>query len=105
MAATLLIFESERSGQCRRLHGYLAQVLQRNANQDTFRIVSVDVDARPDLAARFRATTVPTLMIVESNKVRRRLVGPSRPRELRAFLEPWLRPGRRTRSDASLAHV
>lgn len=105
MAATLLIFESERSGQCRRLRGYLAQVLQRNSNQDTFRIVTVDVEARPDLAARFRATTVPTLMIVEGNKVRRRLAGPSRPPELREFLEPWLKPSRQARSEARLAHV
>lgn len=90
MAATLLIFESARCGRSRKVRAYLAQILQSRANQAKFRIVGIDVDARPDLARRFRVTSTPTLMVVEQNKVKRRLVEPSRPGELRAFLEPWL---------------
>ena len=52
----------------------------------------VDVDLRPDLAARFKVGEVPTLVLVKGNRVAERLVGrvssPRIERMLEAHLEP-----------------
>ncbi|MFL5912630.1 MAG: thioredoxin family protein [Gaiellaceae bacterium] len=87
----LILFYSSVSGRCRRTEGFLAQVLQRRRNHDTFDLVKVPVDRRPDLATRFRVEEVPTLLVVEDRKVRKRIVAPSGCRDLEAALAPWLR--------------
>ena len=86
----LVFFHSNVSGRCRRVEGYLAQVLQRRRNHETFRLQRLDVDARPDLADRFRITSLPTLLVVEEKVVRGRLEDPRGCRDIAAFLEPWL---------------
>jgi len=45
----LVFFYSPLSGRCRRVEGFIAQVLQRRRNHDTFELVRVSVDLRPDL--------------------------------------------------------
>ncbi len=60
----LVFFYSPRSGQSRRADGFLAQVLQRRHNHETFTLVRVDVDQRPDLVERFGITTTPTLLVI-----------------------------------------
>jgi thioredoxin-like negative regulator of GroEL len=87
----LVFFHSARSGRCRRAEGFLAQVLQRRRNHDTFDLVRVSVDRRPDLAERFRVDAVPTLVIVEGRRVRGRIVAPRGCTELERELGPWLR--------------
>jgi thiol-disulfide isomerase/thioredoxin len=87
----LILFYSSVSGRCRRTEGFLAQVLQRRRNHDTFDLVKVPVDRRPDLATRFKVEEVPTLLVVEDRKVRKRIVAPSGCRDLEAALAPWLR--------------
>jgi thioredoxin-like negative regulator of GroEL len=87
----LVFFYSALSGRCRRTEGYLAQVLQRRQNHDSFELIRVCVDRRPDLAERFRIEDVPSLLVVEGRRVRRRIVSPSGARELREELKPWLR--------------
>lgn len=87
----LILFYSSVSGRCRRAEGFLAQVLQRRKNHDTFDLVRVAVDRRPDLASRFLVDEVPTLLVVEGRKVRKRIVAPSGCRDLEAALAPWLR--------------
>jgi thioredoxin-like negative regulator of GroEL len=87
----LVFFYSPASGACRRAEGFLAQVLQRRRNHDTFALVRVSVESRPDLAEHFRVETVPTIVVVEERKVRRRIVSPKGCRELEASLRPWLR--------------
>ena len=86
----LLFFYSPVSGSCRRTEGYLAQVLQRRRNHDAFELVRIAVDRRPDLAERFRVDAVPTLLVVEGRKVRKRVVSPSGCRALKEALAPWL---------------
>ena len=86
----LLFFYSETSGRCRRAEGFLAQVLQRRRNHETFRLQRLDAERRPDLAERFRITTLPTLLVVEEKVVRGRLEDPRGCRDIAAFLEPWL---------------
>ena len=87
----LILFHSTVSGRCRRTEAFLAQVLQRRRNHDTFDLVRVAVDHRPDLAERFLVTEIPTLVVVQDRKVRKRIVSPAGSRELEAALAPWLR--------------
>ena len=87
----LVFFYSPLSGRCRRVEGFIAQVLQRRRNHDTFDVVRVSVDRRPDLAEKFAIEQVPTICIVEDRKLRRRVVAPRGCRELERELDPWLR--------------
>lgn len=86
----LLFFFSRDSGRCRRTEAHLAQVLQRRGNHETFDLVRVPVDRRPDLAERFRIDAVPTLIVVDDRRVRARLANPHGCRDIGALLEPWL---------------
>lgn len=87
----LVFFYSPLSGRCRRVEGFIAQVLQRRRNHDTFDLVRVSIDRRPDLAEKFRIEQVPTICVVVGRKLRRRIVAPRGCRELEKELEPWLR--------------
>ncbi len=87
----LVFFHSPLSGRCRRVEGFIAQVLQRRGNHDTFELVRVSVDHRPDLAEKFRVDEVPTICVVEGRKLRQRIVAPRGCRELERELHPWLR--------------
>jgi thioredoxin-like negative regulator of GroEL len=87
----LVFFFSRRSGRCRRVEAFIAQVLQRRRNHDTFTLYRVDADERPDLAERFRVSDVPTLVVVIGKQVRGRLTVPNGCRDIEDFLAPWLR--------------
>jgi hypothetical protein len=87
----LVFFYSPLSGRCRRVEGFLAQVLQRRRNHETFELVRVPVERRPDLARRFHVETLPTVLVVEEHRVKRRIVAPRGCRELEGELQPWLR--------------
>jgi thioredoxin-like negative regulator of GroEL len=87
----LVFFYSPLSGRCRRAEGFIAQVLQRRRNHDTFDLVRVSVDRHPDLAEKFRIEQVPTICVVEGRKLCRTIVAPRGCRELERKLEPWLR--------------
>jgi thioredoxin-like negative regulator of GroEL len=90
-AKPMLVFvHAPQNGRCRRAEGYLAQVLQRRRNHETFRLQRLNADARPDLAERFRIGTLPTLLVIEAKAVQGRLEDPRGCREIAAFLEPWL---------------
>jgi thioredoxin-like negative regulator of GroEL len=86
----LVLFYSARSGKSRRVDGYLAQVLQRRRNHATFAIVRVDTEERPDLATRFEITTLPTVLVIDGNRIRGRLSEPRGCKEITEFLRPWL---------------
>jgi len=86
----LVFFHSALSGHCRRVEGFLAQVLQRRRNHGTFRLYRVEEQARPDLVDRFGVETVPTLVVVEGKLVRARLEHPRGCRDIERFLAPWL---------------
>ncbi|MGH3001254.1 MAG: thioredoxin family protein [Gaiellaceae bacterium] len=86
----LVFFHSNVSGKCRRVEGYIAQVLQRRRNHGTFRYYAVAQEKRPDLVAKFGITRIPTLVVVEDKTVRGRLEGPNGCRDIEQFLSPWL---------------
>jgi thioredoxin 2 len=87
----LVFFHSERSGPSRRVEGFLAQVLQRRGNHDTFRLLRVSAEERPDLAARFGVDTIPTLVVLEGSGVGGTLAAPRGCEQIETFLAPWLR--------------
>jgi thioredoxin-like negative regulator of GroEL len=87
----LAFFRSDRSGRCKRVDGFLAQVLQRRRNHESFLIKNVVQEERPDLFERFRIEQVPTLLVIEGRAVRGRLVEPRGSAEITLFLSPWLR--------------
>ena len=70
----LVFFQSPSSGRCRRVEGFLAQVLQRRSNHDTFTIQSI-----------------PTLVVVADRCARAWLPNPQGCRDIEEFLAPWLR--------------
>jgi thioredoxin-like negative regulator of GroEL len=86
----LVFFHSKASGPCRRVEGFLAQVLQRRRNHGTFKVVNVAEEERPDLLERFAVDSLPTLVVVEGKAVRGRLEQPRGCRDIEGFLSPWL---------------
>lgn len=87
----LVLFYSPVSGRCRRAEGFLAQVLQRRHNHDTFSLHRVSVDTRTDLAQRFKVESVPTILVIEERKVVRRITTISNCRDLERELASWLK--------------
>ena len=88
----LLFFHEKRSGKSRRVDGFLAHVLQRGGNHQTFVIHRVEVGERPDLAQRFKVASIPALLVVEDEKVQARLESPTGCEDIELLLRPWLRP-------------
>ncbi|MFL5959065.1 MAG: thioredoxin family protein [Gaiellaceae bacterium] len=86
----LVVFYAPRDGKCRRVDGYLSQVLQRRQNHTTFTLVRVDAERRPDLAARFKITELPTLVVIDDNRVLGRLSRPRGCKQITELLDPWL---------------
>jgi thioredoxin-like negative regulator of GroEL len=86
----LVYFHSRVSGRCRRVDAYLAQVLQRRRNPETFAYYPVAQEERPDLLERFGVALTPTLVVIEGRAVKARLGWPRSSREIAGFLAPWL---------------
>jgi thioredoxin-like negative regulator of GroEL len=86
----LVFFHSGHSGRCRRVEATLAGILVQGQNHETFRLYRVNVDERPEVAARFSVEQVPTLLVLDGRRVRGRLeVGKgSAKRQIEEFLAP-----------------
>ena len=87
----LLFFYRAGDGKARRIDGYLAQVLQRRQNHQTFVIHRVDVAERPDIAERFEVAETPAFVVVSEKRVHGRLERPRNATEIQGLLTPWLR--------------
>ena len=84
----LVFFWSERSGPARRMESLLAHLERKERHR--LRVRRVDVDANPDLAARFRVQIVPTLVLVKDKRAVARLDGRTSAPRIEAVLEPHL---------------
>jgi thioredoxin 2 len=69
----LVFFTSERSGPARRMESLLAHLTRKERTR--LRVMRVDVDEQPDLAARFRIEAVPTLVLIVQKRAVDRLEG------------------------------
>src|SRR3954464_5330765 len=72
----LLFFYSQTSGSSRRVEGFLAQVLQRRRNHQSFQLRRIDADRHAQLLERFQIDGLPALVVVENKRVRARLSSP-----------------------------
>jgi thioredoxin-like negative regulator of GroEL len=87
----LLFFFSTRSGQSRRVEGFLAQVLQRRGNHNTFQLHRIDAEKHADFATRMDVMDTPALVIVDGGRIRGRATRPVGCRQIQDLLAPWLR--------------
>ena len=87
----LLFFRDPSSGPSRRVEGFLAQVLQRRRNHDTFDLRRIDHDPEADLARRCGVERAPALVVVENKRVQARVEQPRGCVEIQLALAPWLR--------------
>jgi hypothetical protein len=87
----LLFFYDGRSGQSRRVDGFLAQVLQRRRNHDTFRVRRLDYAQHDDLARRCGVAQAPALVVVDEKRVQLRIERPRGCTEIQKALATWLR--------------
>jgi thioredoxin 1 len=86
--ALLVFFTSRQSGPARRMESLLAHIARKE--RANLEIRKVDVDERPDLAARFRVSEVPALALVRGKRVVARLEGRSTAPKIEALLEEHL---------------
>ena len=86
----LIFFTSQRNGRCRRAEGFLAQVLQRRRNHQSFRLIPIEVEQHPELVERFRVEEIPALVVVAGKRVPARLTRPRGCAEIAETLRPWL---------------
>ena len=87
----LLFFFSPTDGQARRVDGFLALILQRRRNHETFAVHRINVRERPELVKRFQISDQPTVLVVDGKRVAARLVAPRSAAEIQQLLSPWLR--------------
>jgi thioredoxin-like negative regulator of GroEL len=87
----LLFFYTPTSGSSRRAEGFLAQVLQRRRNHETFTIRRIDCEEHPELAARFGVERPPVIVVVEAKRLRARLERPRGCADINRALAPWLK--------------
>jgi thioredoxin len=84
----LVFFWSERSGPARRMESLLAHLARKERTR--LRVMRVDVDDQPQLAARFRVTDVPALVLVKGKRVVDRIDGRASAPTIETMLAPHL---------------
>jgi thioredoxin-like negative regulator of GroEL len=84
----LVFFTSQRSGPARRMESLLAHIARKE--RDSLQVKLVDVDARPDLAAKFRISEVPSLALVKGKRVVARLEGRATAPKIESMLDEQL---------------
>ena len=85
----LIFFTSRRSGPARRMESLLAHIARKE--RDHLAVRKVDVDERPDIAARFRVDAVPALALVKDRRVVARLQGRVTTPRIEEMLDSHLR--------------
>jgi thioredoxin-like negative regulator of GroEL len=84
----LVFFSSQRSGPARRMDSLLAHLARKE--RERLRVTRVDVETQPEVAARFRVESVPTLVLVKEKRVVDRLEGRVSAPRIERMLEPHL---------------
>jgi len=85
----LVFFTSHRSGPARRMESLLAHVARKERKH--LAVKKVDVDERPDIAARFDVSQVPALVLVRERRVVARLEGRVTTPRIEQMLESHLK--------------
>ena len=69
----LVFFGAAHSGPARRMESLVAHLARKERAR--LRVQKIDIDEQPELAVRFRVTTVPTLALVKDKRIVGRLEG------------------------------
>jgi thioredoxin 1 len=85
----LVFFGATHSGPARRMESLVAHLARKERAR--LRVQEVDIDGQPELAERFRITTVPTLALVKDKRVVERLEGRISAPRIERMLEPHLK--------------
>jgi thioredoxin-like negative regulator of GroEL len=85
----LVFFTSRRSGPARRMESLLAHIARKE--RELLDVKKVDVDERPDVAARFNVADVPALVLVMDRRVVARLEGRVTTPRIERMLDSHLR--------------
>lgn len=86
----LVFFWSERSGPARRMESLLAHIARKERHR--LQVKRVDVDAKPELAERFKVESVPALVLVKERRVVDRIDGRTSAPRIETMLAPHLEP-------------
>ena len=70
----LVDFFAPWCGPCKSLMAVLEKMVKAGSIGDDVRIVKVDIDKEPALAAKYQVTTVPTLLIWKNGEIASRMV-------------------------------
>src|SRR5215210_6986464 len=84
----LVFFGAAHSGPARRMESLMAHLARKERAR--LRVTSVDINEQPELAERFRVSTVPTLALVKGKRVVERLEGRVSAPEIAPMLDPHL---------------
>jgi thioredoxin-like negative regulator of GroEL len=84
----LVFFAAAHSGPARRMESLVAHLARKERAR--LRVTEIDIDEQPELAKRFRVTTVPTLALVKGKRVVGRLEGRVSAPRIEQMLEPHL---------------
>ncbi|MFN2629261.1 MAG: thioredoxin family protein [Gaiellaceae bacterium] len=84
----LVFFCSATSGPARRMESLLAHLARKE--RERLVVKRVDVGRRPELAAQFSISEVPTLILLKDRRVVARLEGQASAPKIERMLEPHL---------------
>jgi len=87
----LVFVYRETCGHSRRVEAFLAQVLQRRHNHDTFDVVRVSAEKQPKLVQQLGVAEVPTLLIIDERKIEARVERPRGRIQIQTALGRWLK--------------
>jgi thioredoxin 2 len=86
----LVDFWADWCGPCRMISPIVEEIGREEAGR--LKVVKLDVDAAPEVAARYGAQSIPLLVLFRDGKEIARQVGAVPKRQLRQWLEPHLAP-------------
>jgi thioredoxin 2 len=86
----LVDFWADWCGPCRMLSPIVERIGVAEAGR--LKVVKLDVERAPELAARHGAQSIPLLVLFQNGEELDRLVGAVPERQLRAWLDPHLQP-------------
>ncbi len=70
-------------GPCRMVSPIIDEIAEEN---DQLQVGKIDVDAQGELAAQFRVTSIPTIVVIQNGEVINQAVGAMPKREILAML-------------------